>query len=242
MVYRYLRDVYAMQALESGYWKVGRISELNDPMDCSPGWSHPDPDVEATVVGMMGKYGILCYSETVTDPVLWSHYSDSHRGMALGFDFPEHEAPLEVRYAEDNAKAILDSIEVRKLLESIEAAPQKGHKVVILNQALARFIQDGYTTKAKSWKYEREQRHFIKLASCSLRWPHYFRKAPWEHLRKIVIGAKSIVSFDEVDCIVRDSPHLNEAVIAGLQILRARTQEMSYNLELVDGSGRSALG
>lgn len=34
----------------------------------------------------LGKIGVFCLSETVTDNQLWSHYADGHRGVAIEFD------------------------------------------------------------------------------------------------------------------------------------------------------------
>ena len=32
------------------------------------------------------EYGLICFSENWTNPLLWSHYADKHRGICLGFD------------------------------------------------------------------------------------------------------------------------------------------------------------
>jgi hypothetical protein len=35
------------------------------------------------------KKGLLCFSGGWSNPVIWAHYSDKHRGMCLGFEIPE---------------------------------------------------------------------------------------------------------------------------------------------------------
>lgn len=38
----------------------------------------------------LGKNGaVISFCAKWANPVIWSHYADEHRGMALGFDIPE---------------------------------------------------------------------------------------------------------------------------------------------------------
>ena len=36
LVYRYFKEEHGLQALQEGRLKVGRLFELNDPLDCQP--------------------------------------------------------------------------------------------------------------------------------------------------------------------------------------------------------------
>jgi hypothetical protein len=36
MVYRYLNEQFGLLALQQQKWKIGRLLELNDPLDCQP--------------------------------------------------------------------------------------------------------------------------------------------------------------------------------------------------------------
>ena len=38
---------------------------------------------------MARQHGVLCFSLDRGNPLLWSHYADKHRGLALGFDVDE---------------------------------------------------------------------------------------------------------------------------------------------------------
>jgi len=33
--------------------------------------------------------GVMCFSSTWKNPVMWSHYADQHRGICLGFEVPD---------------------------------------------------------------------------------------------------------------------------------------------------------
>jgi hypothetical protein len=104
MVFRYLKEKHALEALQTGRLKVGRLTELNDPADCQPTLEGaPEQGSEAGneqfrrdyLAGLFRDYGVVCYSEqkTTTDAVVWSHYADGHRGIALGYNFVAARRP-----------------------------------------------------------------------------------------------------------------------------------------------------
>src|SRR5260370_7015469 len=33
--------------------------------------------------------GLICFSSSWKDPVIWAHYSDKHKGLCLGFEIPK---------------------------------------------------------------------------------------------------------------------------------------------------------
>jgi hypothetical protein len=96
MLYRYLSEEFALQVLQTREWKVGRLLELNDPADCQPTLiDAPKQPNEAADAEYARNYlrkvyedvGVICLSAAISDPVIWSHYADGHRGIALGLDF-----------------------------------------------------------------------------------------------------------------------------------------------------------
>src|SRR5580692_11461069 len=103
IVYRYLNEQFALQALQTRQLKVGRLGELNDPADCQPTLSGApaQPNDEAReafekryLSEIYNDIGVVCFSSVVSDPVVWSHYADAHHGMAIGYDFHESGAKL----------------------------------------------------------------------------------------------------------------------------------------------------
>jgi hypothetical protein len=179
IVWRYLSWEFAVEAFETGEWKVGRISELNDPLDCRP-----------TIVGSRGKavvgepgiikaltdtVGLLCYSEKIDDPAVWAHYGRSHSGVAFGFHFPEgEEKPVKMKYVKRRPRISLDDLE-----------RAKGNDIIAA-------VLRGWNSKAPGWRFEAEHRHFISLApnAVTYRRPHFFRRLPWERLNYVVLGVR----------------------------------------------------
>lgn len=147
IVYRYFNEQFGLMALQQTQWKIGRLLELNDPLDCQPTLirkgeallAEDSPFIRDTYEWL----GILCYRAQIDDPVIWSHYADCHRGIALGFELPLNEL-FKVEYPADDARAQLDHDEFEQLVRL-----EHGH-------ALMKLIAEGFTRKASGWKYEEE--------------------------------------------------------------------------------------
>jgi hypothetical protein len=96
--------------------------------------------------------GILCYSAQIDDPVIWSHYADCHRGMALGFELPPDEL-FKVEYPVDDARARLDYDKFEQLVRLEQ------------DHALKKLIAEGFAQKANGWRYEAEYRQLAFYAT-----------------------------------------------------------------------------
>src|SRR5262245_8592898 len=66
--------------------KVARFSELNDPFELMGIRLGALDRIEAENFkeGTNAENGVVCFSEDWLDPVLWGHYAEKHRGVALG--------------------------------------------------------------------------------------------------------------------------------------------------------------
>lgn len=92
---------------------------------------------------MNEQYGVICFSEHYHDPVLWSHYADGHRGVALMFEIPDDYAiPIDYQPERFN----LD----------VNAAIKHGS---FDESDLSKLI----STKFSSWRYENEIRMTCRL-------------------------------------------------------------------------------
>lgn len=87
--YHFLSAKNALDDLRRKQIRLSEIDRLNDPFElwCS---AQDDRRIRASLRAWkdeMGRqYGMLCFSRSWHSTVLWSHYSDKHRGMCLGFE------------------------------------------------------------------------------------------------------------------------------------------------------------
>lgn len=137
-VYHFLNTQCALDDLRNSRLKIARFDDLNDPFEL---WAIAQPTIQLrkamqnTKRELAGRFGLLCFSLNWNNPLLWSHYGDRHRGIALGFDVPS-EKVVPVKYVTE-----------RPVLESI-------------NQQVAKELT---STKYIDWQYEQEARMFTSL-------------------------------------------------------------------------------
>ena len=87
--YKFLDEKYALKDLTERRVKVSTFADMNDPFELiGSRWSHVGAE-EAINAHSAAEYGAMCLSKNCTDPLLWAHYADKHRGMCLGFDIPD---------------------------------------------------------------------------------------------------------------------------------------------------------
>jgi hypothetical protein len=168
--YHFVADNYALDNLRHRRLKIARIDELNDPFEL---WSiaQSDPQVrralQNTKNNLAGRFGMLCLSLSWHNPLLWSHYANRHRGVALGFDISE-EKLKKVCY-----------VEKRPVLKRVN--------IEAVNTMLF--------TKYVDWKYENEVRIFTALNNPDPGSHLYF--APFSEdlvLREVIVGPLSCVT------------------------------------------------
>ncbi|RXK53469.1 DUF2971 domain-containing protein [Oleiharenicola lentus] len=196
-----------MKTLEQGELHVSRLAELNDPFEFRPALAWVNPVFPHGVVDQFlgflvrefnPKMGIVSFSEEIGDPVLWSHYADKHRGMALAFDVIRDDSLWPMAYPEERP-----TFDVQKFPGmTLEEAKAMVHRIL--------------AAKAPSWRYEREQRVFVDLPSSRLENGHYFHRIPADCLVQVVLG---------IACPVREV-EVQEALWAGglgeVAVVRAR--------------------
>lgn len=132
------------------------------------------------------RYGVLCFCPTWSDPVVWSHYADRHRGICLGFDVPKRMA-LPISY---NAERL--GIDIERELAKQSRDPNLGLKLL--------------TTKYRGWKYENEVRLVARLNESEPETGLYFCDfGPNLSLREVVLGARSTLRSRDVAPFTPDS-------------------------------------
>ncbi len=145
-LYYYVSKKWALENICKRRLKLSRINDLNDPFELL-GMNLGDAKArfafQAVKDDLAKKKGILCFSSDWSNPVMWSHYADRHKGICLGFEVPR-EYWHEVKYAAE------------RLLINVNDLDAKGKKDPSLIMPLL-------STKFEHWKYENEFRAYLDL-------------------------------------------------------------------------------
>jgi hypothetical protein len=165
---------HALQCLERLRLKVARFSEVNDPFELL-GLNCHDPRMRKIAKrfrdSQNNRTGLLCFSSNWTNPVLWSHYAEKHKGICLGFDLRRSIVET-VDYADERLR---------------RALPDDKDPETIPTDIQARLCR----TKARDWIYEQELRVLVDLAEATREgllhfWPFYENM----RLAEVILGPR----------------------------------------------------
>lgn len=137
---------FALSALALRRLKVARLAELNDPFELMA--IDAETDLHREYFARLkdkinATHGVLCFSKGWQNPVLWGHYADKLRGVALGFEVSSpHLVPV-----------IYENSPLKVAKSTVEGLPQ-------LNDDLVDRLQ---RTKFEDWRYEDEMRVYVQL-------------------------------------------------------------------------------
>jgi hypothetical protein len=165
-LYHFLPADHALDDLVQGRLKIAEIRNLNDPFEL---WAsgQRDPKVRAPLrkwkLEMSKRFGMLCFSSDKSNPLLWSHYADRHKGICLGFRVRDAlVAPIKYVEARTELRPPLTENCVRELL----------------------------FTKYSGWEYEKEWRSWCRLEETDPRASDYYFK-PFDddlQIREVIVG------------------------------------------------------
>ena len=174
-VYHFLPLRFAKMNIEFRRLKVATFSDANDPFEAKALNLRGKRNREARRLLNQFKAsqdeqtGMLCFSKDWTNPVLWSHYADGHKGVCLGFDV--------------NA-GLLEPVEYTDALLTARLSDETDP--FELPDELQRAL---LVTKFQHWRYENEVRRFVALSEATQQNGVYF----WPiddnmMLREVVLG------------------------------------------------------
>lgn len=85
-MYHLLSARWALDDLTRWRLKIAEFADLNDPFELL-GVELPNRALRRAFAAWKAKalreYGVLCFSRKWSNPVLWSHYADKHKGICL---------------------------------------------------------------------------------------------------------------------------------------------------------------
>ena len=210
-LYKYMPADFGLEAIRTRKIKVTTILDANDPNEWMP--VCPDPKNGVEDYHKNPRYraqfrywwathqGFISLSAKWDNPVLWGHYADKCRGVALMFEPMEvnDRKVKEVKYCDD-----------RYVLDEREIYSEDQDKI---NRLVAR--------KARVWEYEKEYRVLADLRLCETKRigndTLYFHPLdnPVIKLTGILMGPESTVTCYDVHNAFKGSPPLG---FTGIQL------------------------
>ncbi|AKO96190.1 hypothetical protein MALG_00999 [Marinovum algicola DG 898] len=179
-VYKFRTAKRALEIIRDKRIKISKISELNDPFEFMAPALRKRSDRNAWKEmrnRLASNRGVICFSSSWENPVLWSHYGDSHKGVALGFDVRD-EFLADVVYEPER----LTVNDITQLSDN-----QKFN-----------LVEKAFRTKFMHWKYESELRLFTSLTE--ERDGQFFMELGEDlQLKEVILGANSAVERNEIE-------------------------------------------
>ena len=204
-IYYFCPPTHAVENLANRHLKVSRFSGCNDAYELAA-FDLRDPKLRKRHRAWLDyadkNFGLICFCQNWTSPVLWGHYAQSHTGLCYGFDVTS-ENFVDVRYEKER---IFPEINTETFFERI--GPDQ--------------MVDLFATKFDHWSYEEETRLLISFSEPVRQDKLIFHPFSEElKLKQVIIGPRSKITVDSI----------NRAV-AGLdvQVFQSRLAFKTYEI------------
>ncbi|WP_456473420.1 DUF2971 domain-containing protein [Desulfolithobacter sp.] len=199
-VYHLLSAEFGISDIALSRIKIARYDDLNDPFELLAG-EISERELRNAVSAMKKDFnetkGLVSFSRSWENPVLWSHYAEKHHGMALGFDIPDKYAS-EVHYRPD-----------RIPVKYVDDNPNNGIE--------PSYVGEITSTKYKHWEYEDEIRLHVGLDEGTCEGGLYFLPFSEElELREVILGHSCPIPIDQVKMLLKKLHPRAKAVKARL--------------------------
>ncbi len=218
-VYYLTSAPFALSNLSLRRLKISRFGDLNDPFELLAA-NLENPDYRKAFAAMKHKIneskGLICFSRTWTNPLLWGHYAGKHTGIALGFDIAD-SLLSEVLYTSRRVRIKVD----------------ERTKKPMLDEAL---VDRLLRTKFKDWKYEDEYRLFVQLDPATKESGLYFMDFSVDlRLMEVIFGPKCELPIDRIRSLLQDD-------LRDVEVLKARMAFRSFQVVQDRGFRRRVSG
>jgi len=190
-IYRYLDSDAALKTLVSGEFKVGKISNFNDPFEWKFGVGELTSEDSQRIERLRqllqqrldSKIGVLCFSKSIKDPVLWSLYAEKHHGIAFELIHSwSVDDILHMSYSNQRPQ-----IDVQKIHKIARANSWETEFEEYMKPIIDCFIRQ----KSQNWEFENECRLSVHLKNpnhCHERTGIYYWPIPKNFLSRVILG------------------------------------------------------
>jgi len=205
-LYHFIGQKYGLVALQRRRLKISRLHELNDPFEFLAADLSDRPrrrKLRRTKAKLSESKGLLCFSKSWRNPVLWGHYAEKHQGLCLGFDIPSTHA-RQVAY-----------------VNSRFSWPET------LDEP---FVQQLLFTKFSHWSYEDEYRVYAQLDTAE-NGLYFADLCDSPVLREVIVGCESKVARSEIQEALGEhagsvSAFKARAAFRSFQIVRNKNEKL----------------
>jgi len=150
IAYHFISEKYALNVVSDLRLKVSLLDDMNDPFElnavCLPD-RQSRQEAKKFKEYMADRFGILCFSKRWKNPLLWRHYANRHKGVAIEFEI-EDSVVLPIKYRKSRYALSLNK-EFRRE-----------------NKLNKKDIEGIWLTKYESWRYEEELRVIVEKSDC----------------------------------------------------------------------------
>jgi hypothetical protein len=226
-VYRYLDSDAALKTLVGGEFRVGKISKFNDPFEWQFGVGKLTPEDLERVNNFQRKFqqwndstiGVLSFSKTIKDPILWSLYAEKHHGIAFELQhiWSDKEI-LQITYSNQRPQIDIERIRQIALSSSSQSEIEE-----YLKPILAELIRQ----KSKSWAFENECRLTVHVKNpdhCQERNGIHYWPIPKSYLSRVILGFRCPLDEEHVKKLLGMNRFENTTVV------RARKCSETYTI------------
>jgi hypothetical protein len=206
LVYHFLSSHYGLEDIRERRLKISRIVELNDPFEFL-GVDLSDREfrkaMKETKAQISKTKGLLCFSKTWKNPLLWGHYADKHRGICLGFEVSGD------------------------ILEKVTYVKERFPRPAVFDEE---FMKKVLFTKFDHWRYEQEYRVYIDLNE-EINGIYYAEFSDQICLKRVIVGEQSDVTRVQVtDALGKISKEVEmfkaRAGFKAFEVVRNKNQAM----------------
>jgi hypothetical protein len=213
ILYKYAHSDRISDLLEFGRIRATQPKYLNDPFEVSPSFGPEKKEMHDELLRESGnkvsdsfvqetneilektrmyyienfnvKFGIISLSAVPTEPLMWSHYADSHKGFVVGFD-SKNPYFYKSKYKRRFRKVIYS--DEYYILPSSKVNPND--PISLERSGLAWFF-----TKHTKWRDEKEYRMLADLRTADARIRKgdeeiFLFEFPFDSVKEIILGCK----------------------------------------------------
>ncbi len=187
LVYKFCSARWGLDNLSMARIKASTLEDLNDPFEFNTiALNHPVMRSLWKILrsDVFGSVGVFCFSKSWRNPVIWSHYADNHRGLALGFEVPDEN---------------IQKMHYRKTPLRFSSRTLSNPDTPEAQREILEAIQKSSHVKFKHWEYENEVRSIENKGELIEDDGRFFKRFGEDlELKEVIIGAASKLSSSEV--------------------------------------------